>query len=204
MEKADLSKLRVEIVWKQDMWQIIKNAALFTIHKRKGKYPDTNWKRRILKAEHSPIREGKIIINVYNCPQFVHGHLVRHFNGTQPYIASLRSDRADYDEVPNRNTLQDGEYSIGFQAAINISRKRLCRCASYETRYVWQKILEAIKEFEPELYSECVPECVYRNGLCPEMFSCGYNKTEAFKKELKEYIKGFENQVCKDTLIGGE
>jgi hypothetical protein len=40
-----------------------------------------------------------------------------------------------------------------------------------------------------------VRECVYRNGLCPEMFTCGYNKTEAFKEELREYLKGFENQV---------
>ena len=36
---------------------------------------------------------------------------------------------------------------------------------------------------------------VYRNGLCPEMFTCGFNKTPVFKKELDEYLKGFENQV---------
>lgn len=38
-----------------------------------------------------------------------------------------------------------------------------------------------------------VPECVYRNGLCPEIKSCGYNKTEKFKKEL-EYYKDIDEE----------
>ena len=42
-----------------------------------------------------------------------------------------------------------------------------------------------------------VRECVYRNGLCCEMFPCGFNHTEAFKKELLEYTKGVENQIAK-------
>lgn len=46
-----------------------------------------------------------------------------------------------------------------------------------------------------------VRECVYRNGMCPEMFTCGYNKTQAFEEELKEYIKGFEDQICDKTNI---
>lgn len=192
MSSADLSQLKVEVVWKQDMWQMIKDAALFTIHKKKGKYPDSNWKRRILMAEHSPIREGKIIINVYNCPSFVFGHLVRHSSGIEKFIATLRSDRINCEEVPNRNTLQSGRLSIGFQAFINISRKRLCSCASYETRYVLHRILETIKESEPELYSVCVKECIYR-GFCPEMFSCKYHKTEQFKKELEDYRKGIND-----------
>ena len=39
-----------------------------------------------------------------------------------------------------------------------------------------------------------VRECVYRYGLCPEMFSCGYNKTKAFEKELADYLQGFQEQ----------
>ena len=46
------------------MWQEIKDDALFTIHKENGKYPDTKWKQEMLIAEHSPIRTGRIIINV--------------------------------------------------------------------------------------------------------------------------------------------
>ena len=186
MIKADVSKVRVEVKWHEDMWQVIKDATVTTIGKDKGKYPDSQWKRNILMCEHSPIRIGHIIIKIYDAPQFVHGHLVRHHNGVTPFVSTLRSDRNDYDEVPNRNTLQSAEYDINFQAFINISKKRCCSCASYETRYVWNKVLETIKQYEPELYSVCVKECVYR-GFCPEMFPCGYSKTEAFNKELKEY-----------------
>ena len=50
-EKPDLSKLRVVIKHHEDMWQEIKDAAMTTIGKDKGKYPDSQWKRDILKAE---------------------------------------------------------------------------------------------------------------------------------------------------------
>lgn len=192
MEKPDLSKARVEVRWHEDMWQAIKNATMTTIGKDKGKYPDSEWKRKILMSQHSPIRIGHIIVKIYDCPQFVHGHLVRHHVGVTPYVSTLRADRNDYDEVPNRNTLQSAEYDINFQSFIDMSRKRCCNCASYETRYVWNLVLEAIKDVEPELYSVCVKECVYR-GFCSEMFSCGYHKTEQFKKELEEYRKGINN-----------
>lgn len=187
--------MKVEVKWHEDMWQEIKNSALFTIHMDNGKYPDSNWKRRMLMAEHSPIRNGHLIINVYDVPSFVIGHFVRHNVGFTPFVATLRKDRIDYDDVPNRNTLNNMRFDGNFQSFINISRKRFCNCASEETRRVWRAIMDAVKEFEPELYSACVRECVYRNGLCPEYKTCGYNKTQSFKRELKEYINGFENQV---------
>lgn len=200
-EKPDLSKVRVEVRWHEDMWQEVKDATMTTIGKDTGKYPTSEWKRKLLMAEHSPIRIPQIIIKIYDAPSFVHMHLVRHSLGFTPFVSTLRSDRVDYDEVPDRNTLQSAEYIFNPQAAINVSRRRCCNCASYETRYVWNKVLEAIKEFEPELYKQCVKECVYRNGLCPEMFSCGYNRTEAFKKELKEYTDFISSQICDDTNI---
>lgn len=204
MNKPDLSKVRVEVKWHEDMWQPIKDATMSTINKDTGKYPDETWKTAIVQSEHSPIRSGHIIIKVYDAPQFVHGHLVRHNNGITPYVSSLRSDRSDYDEVPNRNTLQSATYDINFQALINISRKRLCNCASYETRYVWRKILEAIKPYEPEVYSRCVRECVYRNGLCPEFKTCKFNLTKEFEEELKEYTKFISSQICSKTNIHRE
>lgn len=184
--------MRVEVKWHEDMWQEIKNSAMFTIGKDSGKYPSSEWKENILLAEHSPIRDGYFILNCYEIPSFVIGHIVRHFNGIEKYVQSLRSDRVNYDEIPNRNTLQNVRLTIGFQAFINISRKRLCTCASPETREFWKLVLEAIKPYEPELYSRCRRECVYR-GFCPEMKCCGYSKTEEFKKELKEYRGGNEN-----------
>jgi len=180
--------MRIEVAKHEDMWQEIKNSAMFTMGKDAGKYPTSEWKKRILLAEHSPIRDGYFILNCYEIPSFVIGHIVRHFNGIEKYVQSLRSDRTEYTEVPNRNTLQNVRLRINFQAFINISRKRLCSCASKETREFWQLILDTIKSYEPELYSVCVRECIYR-GFCPEMKSCGYNNTEAFHQALSEYRK---------------
>lgn len=181
--------MKVAIKWHEDMWQEIKDDALFTIHKSNGKYPTSEWKRKILLAEHSPIRTGRIIIELYDVPSFVIGHLVRHNMGFTPFVSSLRSDRTTYDKVPDRNTPNNLRFDGNFQSFINISRKRLCNCASKETREVWQLVKDEIAKVEPELASCMVRECVYRNGLCPEMFPCGYSKTEAFNNELKEYIK---------------
>lgn len=181
--------MRVDVKWHEDMWQEIKDSALFTIHKEHGKYPNSDWKRRILLAEHSPIRNGHLIINVYDVPSFVIGHFVRHNVGFTPFVSTLRSDRADYDQVPDRNTPNNMRFDGNFQSFINISRKRYCTCASKETREVWALIMNAVKEFEPELYSVCVRECIYR-GFCPEMYSCNYHKTKAYQEELAEYRKG--------------
>ena len=179
------NEMRVEIKHYGDMWQIIKDNALFTIHKENGKYPTDKWKEDILIAEHSPIRSGKIIINVYDIPSFVITHFVRHHIGIEKYVATFRSDRYQQDEVPNRNTLQNMRLEIDFQAFINISRKRYCCCASKETRYVWSQIMKHVKEYEPQLYMVCVPECIYRCG-CSEMFKCNEIQFGSFLFWLKE------------------
>lgn len=181
--------MRVEVKWHIDMWQEIKDDALFTIHKENGKYPTSEWKRKILMAEHSPIRTGKLIINVYDVPSFVIGHFVRHNQGFTPFVASLRNDRTDYETVPDRNTPNNLRFDGNFQSFINISRKRYCCCASKETRDVWEAIMNEVTKFEPELNSVCVRECVYR-GFCPEMYTCHYHKTDKYEKELFKYREG--------------
>lgn len=73
------------------------------------------------------------------------------------------------------------------QSLINISRKRLCSCASKETREAWIQVKSAIAEIDPIMASKMVPECIYR-GFCPEFMNpCGYSKTEKFKNDLKIY-----------------
>ena len=181
--------MEAKIKWHQDMWQEIKDSALFTIHKDNGTYPTPEWKRKILVAEHSPIRDGKIIIELYDVPSFVIGHLVRHNIGFTPFVATLRSDRSEYDKVPDRNTPNNLRFDGNFQSFINISRKRLCSCASKETREAWNLVKDAIAKIEPELASRMVRECVYR-GFCPEFNCCKYVKTDEFKNELNEYRKG--------------
>lgn len=181
--------MKAIIKWHEDMWQEIKDDALFTVRKyAPGKYPSSSWKKKILLAEHSPIRTGRIIIELHDVPSFVIGHLVRHNVGFTPFVSSLRSDRTEYEDgkVPDRNTPNSVRFDGNFQSFINISRRRLCSNASKETREAWNLIREAIREVEPELAECMVRECVYR-GFCSDMYSCGYVNTNKYKEELEIY-----------------
>jgi hypothetical protein len=175
-------------------WQQIKNTTMTTIHKEKGKYPDSLWKRQILLSEHSPIRKLKFSWKWYDLKSWVSVHLVRHKFGIDHFVRTQRTDRTSInrDELPQGN-LVEHECEANAQAIINISRKRLCSQASKETREAWQEFLNSIKDIEPELYKCCVPECIYR-GHCFEFQSCGYHKTEAFKKKLEEYRNGINKK----------
>lgn len=178
--------MRAEIKWHEDMWKEIKDDALFTIHKKTGKYPSSDWKKRIILAEHSPIRTGRMIIELYDVPSFAIGHLVRHNVGFTAFVASMREDRNEYDKVPDRNALNNVRFDGNFQSFINISRKRLCSCASPETREAWELVKDEIANVEPELAECMVRECVYR-GFCPEIHCCGYCDTEEYRKEVERY-----------------
>lgn len=182
--------MRIEIYNYEDNWQAIKDAAMFTTGKDSGKYPNTTWKKKILMAEHSPIRLGKMIIRCYDIPSFVIGHIVRHVT-IIPFVSSLRSDRSVWEDgkVPDRNTLNNFQFEANFQALINVSRRRLCSSASKETREFWNLVREEIAKYEPELASCMVRECEYRGG-CTEMRGCGFDKTEQFQKELSSYHMG--------------
>ena len=103
----------------QDNWQIIKDNALFTIHKfGGGQYPTSKWKKKILMAEHSPIRSGRLIVEVHDVPSFVIGHFVRHNVGFTPFVSTLRDDRTEYDEgkVPDRLTPNSLRFDGNFQS----------------------------------------------------------------------------------------
>ena len=181
----------IDIFKHEDNWQDIKDSTMNTIGKTTGKYPDSEWKRKLIMSEHSPIRRMKFYWRWKDLPYFVSTHMVRHKIGIEHFVSTQRSDRTgiDRNNLPQSNPVNHA-CEADAQALINISRKRLCNCASKETREAWQLVKDEVTKVEPELASCMVRECVYRNGLCPEMFSCGYNKTEAFKKELEEYRKG--------------
>lgn len=171
----------------EDNWQDIKDATMNTIGKATGKYPDSAWKLRLIRAEHSPIRKMKFSWRWIDLPYWVSVHLVRHKIGIEHFVKSQRSDRTgvDRDSLP-QNAPVSHECECDGQAMINISRKRLCSCASPETREAWQMVKDEVAKTEPELAHCMVRECVYR-GFCPEMFGCGYVKTKAFKAELERY-----------------
>lgn len=168
-------------------WQEVKNAAMNTIGKDKGAYPASAWKKKILLAEHSPIRLLHFSWRWEELPYWVSVHIVRHKIGIEHFVTTQRTDRTGVDrhELPQGAPVRH-QCQADAQALINISRRRLCTAASPETRQAWQLVKDKVAETEPELASCMVRECVYR-GFCPEMYSCGFDKTEAYKKELEAY-----------------
>ena len=170
-----------------DNWQEVKNATLNTVGMTRGSYPDSEWKLKLIRAEHSPIRKLTFSWRWINLPYWVSVHFVRHKFGIDHFVKTQRTDRTGVDraELP-QGAFVNHECTANAQALINISRKRLCNCASPETREAWKLVKDAVAECEPELAKCMVRECVYR-GHCPEMFPCGFDKTEAFQKELAAY-----------------
>lgn len=179
--------MKVELRGYHDQWQDIKNATMNTIGKSQGVYPTSEWKRKLLLSEHSPIRKLTINWRWVDLKYWTSVHLVRHKFGIEHFVTTQRTDRTGIsrDELP-QGALVNHECTANAQALITISRKRLCNGASLETRQAWREVINEVAKVEPELASCCVVECVYR-GYCPEMFPCGYTKTDKFKEELSVY-----------------
>lgn len=173
-----------------DNWEDVKNSALTTIHKGGGKYPDASWKKRMLMAEHSPIRMIRFTWKWEGLKSWVSVHIVRHWLGIEHWVRTQRTDRTgiDRDEIPQGVEVEH-KCEANAQALINISRKRLCNCAAPETKEAWLAVKNQVQKVEPELANCMVPECIYR-GFCPEYFSCGYANTDAYKEELSRYRSG--------------
>jgi hypothetical protein len=175
-------------------WRDVVESAMTTIGLEAGdKEPTSTWKRRILMAEHSPIRQIIIKAKWYDLAYWVSVHLVRHWLGIIHWVKSQRPDRISGKKSDRNKDPQDTPINHAIeanaQAIINISRKRLCMGAMPETREAWKSFLDSFADIEPELYRVCVRECIYR-GFCPEYYSCKYHETSSFACELEHYRDG--------------
>ena len=174
-------------------WKRVLNAARRTIGKKPvDKEPSNSWKAKLLLAEHSPIRLLEFDWTWGEIQQWVTTHLVRHHEGCEKFVHTQRVDRnpelegLSRDELP-QGLLNDMDMTANAQALINISRKRLCSCASKETREAWTQVKEAIREVDPIMADKMVPECIYR-GFCPEFINpCGYANTQKYQDDLTNY-----------------
>lgn len=180
--------MRVKDVKVIGSWREVADAARTTEGMDKGvKEPSSRWKKNILLAEHSPIRLLKVRWKWEDLKYWVSVHIVRHKFGIEHFVSTQRTDRTGQDrETLPQSALVMHECEANAQAIINISRKRLCKQASKETREAWIEFLQCLQEIEPELYSVAVPECIYR-GFCPELRSCGFYKTKEFQERLESY-----------------
>ena len=62
------------------------------------------------------------------------------------------------------------QMTANIEALINISERRLCTCADPTTRKYWETVLEAIREYDEDIFWACTPQCI-RCGACVEPFS---------------------------------
>lgn len=182
--------MRVKFLGSKGTWREIADAANTTINKDAGtKEPSSKWKRRILLSEHSIIRQLLIKAKWYDLMYWISVHLTRHKFGIEHWVRSQRTDRANIDRNEEKQSaLIEHEIEANAQAIINISRKRLCNQASKETRDAWMEFLNSFKDDQPELYSVCVKDCIYR-GWCYEYKTCNYHKSKEFQQELEQYRK---------------
>lgn len=164
--KTDILKL------KGDWLEVVDDCRSTVGKPLLGKEPSEHFKRSILIAEHSPIRDISIKWKWANIPSWVATHWVRH--KWECYVKSQRTDRTGIqrDKLP-QDAPVDFTGEANCQHLIDTMRKRLCRHASQETREYAEDLKAAIHEVQPELSDVCCPACVYRAG-CPELMPCGW------------------------------
>ena len=153
-------------------WKKIKSACMTTISKQAGdKEPSTEWKRKLLICRHSPIRRSTISWKWEEIPYAISTHYSRHHEGCEKFIGTSREDRTKVDRTTrSQMDYVPMEMDANIQALINISEKRLCTCADPTTIKYWEAVLEAIKEYDADIFWSCVPQCI-RCGGCVEPFS---------------------------------
>lgn len=177
--------MRVEVLRhpSDEDWKLCKICAMTTMLCNRDMDDDTvqvsdEWKRKILRAGHSPIRTLEFCFKLIDIPYWVSVHLCRHIHAV-PFVASQRDDRQDSYErgTAPQNAKVNMCWYMNAEELITIAHKRLCFKASPETRELVRMICDEVERLNPEFRGLLVPNCIYRGGICEEIRSCGYNQS---------------------------
>ena len=160
--------MNTEIKKIKGSWEEVVDDCRATVGKPPlGHEPSEDFKRRILIAEHGPIRTISVKWMWNGIKSWIATHWSRH--KWECCISTQRSDRTG---IPRDKLTQDapvnfvGEANV--QALIDTMRKRLCSQAAPETRCYAEDFKAKLHEIQPEIADVLVPNCVYRCG-CPEL-----------------------------------
>ena len=165
--------------------RIMRRACDMT--RKPGMKPSTISRAKLLRCEHSPVRLIRFWIELIGIPSFVSTHLVRHKIGVEHFVESNRDDRGGAgDDAVNRLTPVNHGMHANAQAMISMSRKRLCYASHSKTVAVWSRLRKSMRAVCPDTAEAMVPECVYRNGFCPELREC----KPGLEKVMRAYRKG--------------
>ena len=207
MEDVKVSVVKFDVNWLE-----IKNLCRKTVSMSDSvKEPTQEWKRKLLIAEHSPLRHSLITIQIDNIPFYVMGHLVRHHEGVTPYVTTSRADRTGVDRNERKQTDPVSmRMDLNIQSLINISRKRLCKQADATTQIIWFSVIKEIAKYDQDIAWACVPEGIRSCG-CPEKFgkckSCEMilSKLDACDRfditTRYDYYNEIRNQTLKKELV---
>ena len=133
--------------------------------------PSDDWKRKILRSEHSPIRTLMFTIKMENIPYCNSVHFVRHKYGVEHYVQSQRKNPergADRQDAPVTHIMD-----INAAELIFMSRKRLCFKADPITNEIMWNIRKAIIDIDPIWEDILMPACEYEEANCREFKPCG-------------------------------
>ena len=164
----------------QHDWDRCKLLALGTEGKEAKTSATAEWKHKMLKCEHSPIRTLMFTIQLVDIPYWVSVHFVRHKYGIEHYVRSQRNDRqSEYDRnSAPQNASVSHIIDVNAQELMYMARKRLCSKAAEETKQVMEMIVAEVVKVCPEFKPFLVPQCEYL-GRCPEIYGCGMYKENA-------------------------
>lgn len=166
-------------------WIDVKNECRNTVNKGySDKEATTEFKKKLLISEHSPIRLIKIKWRWQGIKSWISVHFARHWLGWDKWISTQRDDRTGKDRnKASQDTPVNYDGEANAQACINVAKFRLCFQAHPETRAYMEDFKTTLREHEKELSDVLVPQCIYRCG-CSEFKSCGY--INRFKKWIME------------------
>ena len=140
--------------------------------------PSDEWKKKILRSEHSPIRTLMFTIKMENIPYCNSVHFVRHKYGVEHYVQSQRKNPergAERQDAPVTHIMD-----INAQELIFMARKRLCFKADSETREIMKVICSEIIEKDAIYKGVFKPACGFDDNNCHEFKPCGrYHKFTA-------------------------